>query len=142
MDVYRQKYNGKTWGCFSVSDVENPTVLSKKKTTTSPPIAGKRGGVREKKVREGDRGRRGDTEERQRRERERGKEKSEGGCNKTNLDVCASCRCGHCEYCGRKGTAWGETTLLLLLLPRHLIRRCAAFACIPLSESQAILASW
>lgn len=61
MDVYRQKYNGKTWGCFRVSDVENPTVLfkkKKKKTTTSPPIAGKRGGVREKKVREGDRGKR------------------------------------------------------------------------------------
>lgn len=109
MDVCRQKYNSKTWGCFSESDVENPTVLKKKKTTTtSPPIAGKRGGVREKKVREGDRGEE-ETPRNANEERERGgKEKSEGGCNKTNLDVCASCRCGHCEYCGRKGTAWGK----------------------------------
>lgn len=76
MDVYRQKYNSKTWGCFSVSDVENPTVLKKKKktTTTSPPIAGKRGGVREKKVREGDRGEE-ETPRNANEERERGKRK-------------------------------------------------------------------
>lgn len=55
MDVYRQKYNGKTWGCFRVSDVENPTVLfkkKKKKNNYKPPYSRKeRGSEREKSER-------------------------------------------------------------------------------------------
>lgn len=53
MDVYRQKSNSKTWGCFSVSDVENPTVLKKKKNNNyKPPYSRKeRGSEREKSER-------------------------------------------------------------------------------------------
>lgn len=92
-------------------------------------------------MREGDRGRRGDTEERQGRERERGKKRVKEAAIK-QIWTCVRLVAVDTVSIAEGRGLHGETTLLLLLLPRHLIRRCAAFACIPLSESQAILASW
>ena len=140
--------NGCVWSELSRKDMgplqrawrRKSNCAFKKNNNYKPPYSRKeRGSEREKKWERQKRRHRGTPTK-----RERGKEKSEGGCNKTNLDVCASCRCGHCEYCGRNGTAWGEPLFFccffFLVIPHAAAPPSPAS--IPLSESQAILASW
>lgn len=118
-----------------VSDVENLTVLKKKKKY-KPPYSSEERGRERKKEREREIGGEEETRRNANGEREREEEKREKEAAIKQIWTCVRLagRCGHCEYCGRKGTAWGETTLLLLL-PPHRLRRCAAFARIPLTES-------
>lgn len=71
--------------------------------------------MREKKKRERERGGEEETLRNANGEREEEKREKEAAIKQIWTGVRLAGRCGHREYCGRKGTAWGEPHFFFLI---------------------------